>query len=115
MRTGINPRGQQGRRGNLSTDSALIGQYSCLCFAVGAILLSLCSSAKAEQQKKIPHIGYLTVLAGPSDRDAAFRQGLKDLGYIEGKNIIVEYRYANGTDWLAEMAAELVRLKLDVL
>ena len=43
----------------------------------------------------------------------AFRQGLKDLGYVEGKNIIIEYRYANGTGRLAEMAAELVRLNLD--
>jgi putative ABC transport system substrate-binding protein len=79
-----------------------------------AVLSAFCLSAEAQQQKKIPRIGYLTVLGAPSDRDAAFRQGLRDLGYVEGKNIIVEYRYANGTDRVAEMAAELVRLKLDV-
>src|SRR6476646_1817256 len=80
----------------------------------GALLFAGSFSAEAQQQKKIPRIGYLTILAGPSDRDAAFRQGLKDLGYIQGKNITVEYRYANGTDRLRELAAELVRLKLDV-
>jgi putative ABC transport system substrate-binding protein len=79
-----------------------------------AVLLVLGITTEAQQLKTIPRIGYLTILAGPSDRDGAFRQGLKDLGYVEGKNIIVEYRYANGTDRLAEMAAELVRLKLDV-
>ena len=85
-----------------------------LVFVLCALFLNVSLPAEAQQQKKIPHVGYLTILAGPSDRDAAFRQGLKDLGYIEGKNIIVEYRYANGTDRLAEVAAELVRLKLDL-
>jgi putative ABC transport system substrate-binding protein len=78
-----------------------------------ALALFVALPVEAQQSKKVPRIGYLTVLAGPSDRDAAFRQGLKDLGYVEGKNIIIEYRYANGTGRLAEMAAELVRLNLD--
>src|SRR5262245_24125210 len=79
-----------------------------------ALLSALSFSAGAQQPKKIPRIGYLTVRAGPSERDDAFRQGLRDVGYIAGQNIIIEYRFAKGTDRLAEMAAELVRLKLDV-
>jgi putative ABC transport system substrate-binding protein len=86
------------------------------------MLLALCSMllasvhlAEAQERKKIPRIGYLTVRPGPSDREEAFRQGLRDVGYVEGQNITIEYRFANGTDRLAEMAAELVRLRLDVL
>jgi putative ABC transport system substrate-binding protein len=56
----------------------------------------------------------LTVRTGPADRDAAFQQGLRDLGYVPGQNIIIEQRFANGTERLPEMAAELVRLKLDL-
>ncbi|MBI2231203.1 MAG: ABC transporter substrate-binding protein [Deltaproteobacteria bacterium] len=70
--------------------------------------------AQAQQAKKVPRIGYLTVRAGPSERDEAFRQGLRDLGYVERQTIVIEWRYANGTDRLPEMAAELVRLNLDV-
>jgi putative ABC transport system substrate-binding protein len=83
-------------------------------FALSAMLLALCGLAEAQQTKKVPRIGYLTVRGGPSARDEAFRQGLQDLGYVEGQNIIIEHRFANGTDRLPEMAAELVRLKLDV-
>ena len=82
--------------------------------ALGALLSVFSFPAWAQQAKKVPRIGYLTVRSGPSDRDEAFRQGLRDLGYVEGQNIIVEHRFANGTDRLPEMAAELVRLKLDV-
>ena len=89
-------------------------KISVLSFLFVVVLLAVAVIAEAQQAKKVPRIGYLTVLAGPSDRDTAFRQGLKDLGYVEGKNIIVEYRYANGIDRLSELAAELVRLKLDV-
>jgi putative ABC transport system substrate-binding protein len=67
---------------------------------------------------KIPRIGYL-VPASPSAiaaRTEAFRQGLRELGYVEGKNIIIEYRYAEGKlDRLRELAAEIVRLKVDVI
>ena len=92
----------------LKTKNSKLAVVACM------LLLALASNAQAQQPKKIPRIGYLTLLAGPSDRDAAFRQGLRDLGYVEGQNIIIEYRYANGTDRLPEMAAELVRLKLDL-
>jgi putative ABC transport system substrate-binding protein len=82
------------------------------------LLLALCSSAEAQQAKKVPRIGYLTgaTPAGQSVRLEAFRQGLRELGYVEGKNIVVEYRYAEeNPDRLPALAAELVRLKVDVL
>jgi len=74
--------------------------------------------AQAQQPKKVPRIGYL---AGPSlsslaARIEAFRQGLRELGYVEGKNIVIEYRSAEGKiDRLPALAAELVRLKVDVI
>jgi putative tryptophan/tyrosine transport system substrate-binding protein len=74
--------------------------------------------ARAQQTRKIPRIGYLYV-AFPSTspaRTEAFREGLRELGYVEGKNIVIEYRYAEGKrDRLPALAAELVRLKVDVI
>jgi putative tryptophan/tyrosine transport system substrate-binding protein len=85
-----------------------------LCF----ILFALGPSVDAQQPKKIPRIGYLTgaTAEGQSARIEAFRQGLRDLGYIEGKNIVVEYRYAEEKlERLPALAVELVRLKVDVI
>ena len=67
----------------------------------------------AQQFQKLPRIGVLFSLSPTvnADRIAAFRQGLQELGYLEGKNIIVEYRYAEGKRDQSELAAELVRLK----
>jgi len=73
--------------------------------------------SEAQQQKKVPRIGYVSS-GDPSTelRLAAFRRGLRDLGYIEGKNIRVEYRYAEGKpDEVPGLVAELVQLKVDVL
>src|SRR5215471_7150076 len=84
-----------------------------------AILLALLHRAEAQQPTKIPRIGYLGVANSSSafsTRFEAFRQGLRDLGYVEGKNIVIEYRYAEGKRERAdELAAELVRLKVDVV
>ena len=86
-------------------------------FAFCALPLALCFSAEA-QQKKIPRVGLLD-LAAPettSTRNEAFRQGLRELGYAEGQNIIIEYRSAGEkSDRLPELAAELVQLKADVI
>jgi putative tryptophan/tyrosine transport system substrate-binding protein len=82
-----------------------------------AILLALCASAEAQQTKKIPRIGYVSS-GDPSTepRLATFRRGLRDLGYIEGKNIQVEYRYVEGKPGPVEgLVTELVQLKVDVL
>src|SRR5690348_11820501 len=83
-----------------------------------AMLFAFCSSINAQQPTKIPRIGYLTGATpdGQSARIEAFRQGMRELGYVEGKNIVVEYRYAElRPDRLPALAAELVRLKVDVI
>jgi putative ABC transport system substrate-binding protein len=82
------------------------------------LLFALCSSAYAQQAEKIARIGYLNASSPPAvaHRKEAFLQGLRELGYVEGKNIIIEYRYAEGKpDRLSALAAELVRLKVDVI
>ncbi len=78
----------------------------------------LCFSALAQQPKKIPRIGILVGGSASSDapRIDALRQGLRELGYIEGKNIAIEYRYAEGKlDRLNERATELVRQNVDLI
>src|SRR2546428_13418033 len=82
-------------------------------------LLALSVPAEAQQQaKKLHRIGILLVGSSSfySARIDVFRQGLKELGYIEGKNIAIEYRYAEGkADRLPTLAAELVGLNVDVI
>jgi len=88
-----------------------------VCLLPTVLLLTL-SSAAAQQPTKVPRIGYLSALSQPADsyRREAFRQGLRDLGYVEGKNITIEYRYAEGKlDLLPDLAAQLVRLKVDII
>src|SRR5262245_19989596 len=75
-------------------------------------------AARAQQPGKLPRIGYLSPSSAVSflGRDNAFRDGLSELGYVEGKNIIIEYRFADGQfDRLAALAAELVALKVDII
>jgi putative tryptophan/tyrosine transport system substrate-binding protein len=87
-------------------------------FALGTLFLKTFHLAQAQQPRKIVRIGYLS----PGDpvsrvyRIEAFRQGLKELGYIEGKNIITEYRFAEArSERLPELARDLVRLKVDII
>jgi len=83
-----------------------------------ALVLSLLTPLGAEAQsleKSLPRIGYLSV-GSESHREAAFRQGLRDLGYIDGKNITIEYRFAEGDDnRLSGFASELVRLNVNII
>ena len=75
-------------------------------------------AAGAQQPKKVPRVGYLAAVSASADapRLEAFRQGLRDLGYIEGQNIVIEYRHEGRSfERLPELAAELIRLKIDVL
>lgn len=102
--------------------------FNALLIARGfraAVFLALCSMllapyfpARAQQPTKIPRVGYLNATS-PSTSPArieAFRQGLRDLGYVEGKNIVIEVRHAEGKlDRLPSLAAELVRLKVDII
>ena len=83
-----------------------------------AMLFALSFSASAQQAAKIPHVGFLSGGGGAaySVRHDAFRQGLRDLGYVEGKNIVIEWRLWQGKeDRQSVMAAELARLKVDVI
>ena len=89
-----------------------------LFWLITAILLALAHRAEAQQPKKITRIGYLSAVdpSTASTSTDGIRRALRDLGYIEGKNITIEYRYAAGNrDQFAEVAAELVRLKVDII
>jgi len=80
------------------------------------VALTVCGARAEAQQPKIPRIGYLARGSGLSLHDDAFRQGLRDLGYVEGKNVVTEQRAANGKeDQLPGLAADLVRLKVEVI
>ncbi len=80
-------------------------------------MLALPVAAETQQAGKVPRIGFLFYGSpGPSPELDAFRQGLRELGYIEGQDITIEYRFASGrVGQLPELAAELVRLNLDVI
>ena len=85
---------------------------------MGALLFALCHPAWAQQPKKVPRIGYLSAFEPitESTRAEAIRLALRELGYIEGQNIAIEYRYAEGKqDRFPELAAELVRVKVDII
>ena len=110
--------GQQGpgRDFSRSKDSALIARHSVLAFALCALVFALCANAQA--QSKIPRIGFLSAnsRAAMSARAESFQQGLRELGYTEGKNIFIEYQYADRTfDRLPALAAELVRLNVNLI
>jgi hypothetical protein len=86
-----------------------------LPFVIYALIM-LFPSAEAQQPRKIPRIGYLGAVSPSANavRIEAFRQGLRELGYVDGKNIVIEWRFAEGKlDRLPALAAELVRLKVD--
>jgi putative tryptophan/tyrosine transport system substrate-binding protein len=87
-------------------------------FAIVALLLICSIPAEAQQPKKTSRIGYLSAYESTTEstRTATFRRALRELGYIEGQNILIEYRYAEGKrDRYPELAAEMVRLKVDVI
>ena len=89
-----------------------------LCVAVCAMLFALWSVAEAQQSKKVPRIGILAAQSrsSSSSRIEAFRKGLAELGYMEGRSIALEDRYADGQlERLPDLAAEVVRLNVDVL
>ena len=82
------------------------------------LFLAAVYPAEAQQPKKVPRIGYLsnTDRAGESTRSEAIRRALRELGYIEGQNIAIEYRYTEGkVDRAPELAAELAHLKVDII
>jgi ABC-type uncharacterized transport system substrate-binding protein len=83
---------------------------------VVVVLLAVAVIAEAQQPAKIPRIGYLDSASPSVGRIEAFRHGLRELGYVERKNIVIEWRYAEEkTQRLPDLAAELVHLKVDVI
>ena len=82
-------------------------------------LLAAPRAGQAQQAEKVRRIGYLglTTASGTYVRSVdAFRQGLRELGYVEGKNLVIEYRWAEGQyDKLPDLAGELVRMKVDLI
>jgi putative ABC transport system substrate-binding protein len=89
-----------------------------VALALSSMLLVLSFPAEAQQPKKIPRIGYLSgsFSSAIAARVESFRQGLRELGYVEGKNILIEWRFAEGKlDRLPELAAELVGFKVDII
>jgi putative tryptophan/tyrosine transport system substrate-binding protein len=89
-----------------------------LVYSLPVLVLTIIHLAEAQQAKKVPRIGYLTAASASAmvPRANAFRQGLRELGYVEGKNILIEYQYADGKlDRLPALAAELVRLNIDII
>jgi len=89
-----------------------------VCVVFGVLLLALGSPGEAQQPKKVPRIEFLSASTSSSysDRIKSFQQGLREHGYENGKNIILEYKFAEGNaDRLRELASELVNLKVDVI
>ena len=88
------------------------------CFALCAMLFALCSSVEAQQPEKIFRIGYLsnTDVSTESRRSVGVRLALREIGYIEGQNIVIEYRYGEGKrDRAPALLAELMKLKVDII
>jgi putative ABC transport system substrate-binding protein len=86
--------------------------------SVGAMLFAFCSSAVAQQPQKVPRIGFLSLNSRSSTATNAdaFRQGLRDFGYVEGRNIVIEWRYADGkSDRLPSLVSELILLEVNVI
>ena len=109
-----------GQRSEVSKSAALSPLLFALSF-LGVMIFAFCFSAEAQQPGKIPRIGFLQrrvppTPANPDPLGDAFRQGLRDLGYTDGKNILIEQRYAEGkAERIPGLVAELVQLNVDVL
>ena len=104
---------------SLKQHSALIAQHSLLYFVLCGMLFALCSTTEAQPAGKIPRIGYISGTYNPADPGPyveALKRGLRELGFIEGKNFLIEYRGAQGKfETIPGIIAEFVRLKVDVL
>jgi ABC-type uncharacterized transport system substrate-binding protein len=93
-------------------------QQKLCSFTLCALLFAICVPAHAQQPAKVPRIGYLSAnsLNTNPTRIEAFKQGLRELGYTEGKSIVIDWRFAEGNpDRERALAAELVNLKVDVI
>ena len=97
----------------------MVSSQERICFALSGLLFALCGAvAQAQQQKKPARIGFLSAStrAASIHHIEPFLEGLREAGYVEGQNITIEYRWADGRfDLLPSLAADLVRLKVDVI
>jgi putative ABC transport system substrate-binding protein len=96
----------------------VVREWRAVGLILNTMLFAVCFSVNAQQPKKVPRIGYINV-ASPSVVSArleAFQQGLRELGYVEGKTVVIVHRYAEGNlDKLPDLVAELIRLKMDII
>jgi len=97
--------------------NSLVAQHSIFCVALCAMLIALCLSAEAQDRAKLPKIGWLAVRpASAAFAIESFHQEFRKLGYVDGRNIAFDYRYAEGKlDRLRGLADELVRDQVDVI
>jgi putative tryptophan/tyrosine transport system substrate-binding protein len=87
-----------------------------IALALGALFFALCVSAEAQQSKKVYRIGYLSPRLGIEARDEAFRESMGELGYVEGQNLQIEWRFAKGKNsLLPELASDLIRSRADCI
>jgi ABC-type uncharacterized transport system substrate-binding protein len=95
-----------------------VNAFGLSVITVATLLFAFCITASVQQPAKVPRIGFIAGVSSStiSARTEAFRQGLRDLGFVEGKNIVIEWRYADERlERLNALAAELVRLKADII
>jgi len=85
-------------------------------FLVVLIVVALCVPAEAQQPKKVPRIGCLKLVSGLGALDLAFRERLREIGYIDGQNIVIEWRFANGkSERYPLLAADLVQIGVEAI
>src|SRR5438132_6753149 len=107
-----------GHRQGTAVNRASMAGKTIIVIWLFALALAPFGLAEAQQPGKIPRIGYLSApsRSAQSARHESFRQGLRELGYVEGKTIVIEWRFADGQlERLPDLAAELVRLKVEVI
>ena len=92
-----------------------MGRKNVIGLTLSAMLLALCFSAEAQKPPTVRKIGFLGAPGGPGGAHEVFRQSLLELGYAEGRNIVIEHRSAEGRPRLVELANELVREKVEVI
>lgn len=87
-----------------------------LLLTLSSLLLAFSLPAQAQQPKKVPRIGYLSLRSGPGDNDLAFQQSLRELGYVDGQNIVIEWRFADGkSERYPLLAGELVQIGVEAI
>jgi len=84
-------------------------------FALTAMFFALCFSVKAQQTGKVYRVGYLTPRTEMGRNEKAFRNHMHKLGYVDGKHLIIDWRFASGDTLFPKLAADLVRLNVDII